>query len=227
MLCKECGAMNKDGALFCSQCGNLLNKEEVEEHKEEIINESHEDPIEEVKEEYVQNEDVKECEEEIIDEPEQVQEEKIIVEPEQVQEEIKEDQRVYCQYCGEKIYPSALICPHCGSSTGKTIPVTLMIEDKNNIGLNVLSLFSPLFGIFGYLIFKDKLPKMTKSMRNFAIIGIACLCAFFFLLGVTSELGKETCQYSEQGTRCQEEVYQDGYCQYHYFMTQNPFFQNF
>ena len=61
MLCKECGAMNKDGALFCSQCGNLLNKEEVEEHKEEIINESHEDPIEEVKEEYVQNEDVKEC----------------------------------------------------------------------------------------------------------------------------------------------------------------------
>lgn len=227
MLCKECGAMNKEGALFCSQCGTLLSKEEVEEYKEEMINENHEEIVEEVNEECAIKEDVQEHEEEKTDKPEQVQEE-IIDEPKQVQEESIDNRFVYCKYCGEKIYPSALICPHCGSSTGKTIPVSLMIEDKKNIGLNVLSLISPLFGIFGYLIFKDKLPKMTKSMRNFAIIGIISLIAFFFLIGVTSELSKETCHYSDQqGTRCQEEVYQDGYCQYHYFMTQNPFFQNF
>lgn len=225
MLCKECGAMNKEGALFCSQCGTLLSKEEVKEYKEEAINESYEEH-EEVKEECAINEDVQEHEEKI-DALEQVQEEKND-ESEQILEEIKDERFVYCKYCGEKIYPSALICPHCGSATGKTIPVSLMIEDKKNIGLNVLSLISPLFGIFGYLIFKDKLPKMTKSMRNFAIIGIVCLIALFFLIGVTSELSKETCHYSDQqGTRCQEEVYQDGYCQYHYFMTQNPFFQNF
>lgn len=229
MKCNQCGNINKEGSLFCSQCGNPLNKEEIVEE-----NVKHEDVVEvladEIAEENVTHEEVVEVLADEIAEENTKHEESTETLENEAQEETLEkvQEEIYCEYCKNKIFPTTVICPHCGSATGKTIPVSLTIEDKRNIGLDILSLLSPLFGIFAYLIFKDKLPKLTKSMKNFSLIGIAIILIVIMLSGVLSMFGKERCKYTDtSGQRCSEEVYEDGYCQYHYFTNQNPFFQNF
>ncbi len=200
MICQHCGNENREGALFCSQCGKPL------EIKEEVIEEIKDD-----EEEIVENK-----QEEVVEE---IKEEPII-------EEKKE--QYYCQYCHSEIYESTIICPHCGSLLKKGVPVYLNIEDKSNIGLNILSLINPLIGIFGYLIFKNYLPKLTKAMRNFALIGLSIILLLAIVVVFANNIVKDTCHYTTMdGQRCQEEVYKDGLCPYHYTQQNNSFFQYF
>ncbi len=212
MKCNQCEYINKDDALFCTQCGAPLKEEEELTVVEELVQEEVKEEIEEVFTDNQSEELVEDKHEEPVE-----KEETIIV----------EDEKIYCQICQNEIYESTVICPHCGSATGKTVPVQLVIEDKENIGLNLLSLFVPVLGILSYFIFREKLPKLTKKMAVFGLIGLIIMIVSSGL-AYLPEMFKDTCSYvSSSEEKCDQEVYQDGYCEYHYFIQQNPFFQNF
>ena len=74
---------------------------------------------------------------------------------------------MYCENCGEEISKEAYICPKCGVKVKKDDE----IEDKPNIGLNILSLLFPIIGIILYFSWKSKTPKKAKSVLTYGLIG--------------------------------------------------------
>jgi hypothetical protein len=81
----------------------------------------------------------------------------------------------YCSYCGKEIMNEAVLCPHCGCSTGARE------LDMPNTGLNILALLFPLIGLVLYLIFHDKTPTKANKIGQFALIGF-CIGTFCSLM---------------------------------------------
>ena len=74
---------------------------------------------------------------------------------------------MYCENCGEEISKEAYICPKCGVKVKKDDEV----EDKPNIGLNILALLFPIIGIILYFSWKSATPKKAKSILTYGLIG--------------------------------------------------------
>lgn len=75
---------------------------------------------------------------------------------------------MYCKNCGAEISKEAYVCPKCGVKVKED---ENNINDKPNVGLNILSLFIPLVGLILYFSWKNNMPKKAKSILTFSLIG--------------------------------------------------------
>lgn len=76
----------------------------------------------------------------------------------------------FCSHCGAQIDDQAVVCVHCGVSTGTS--AQSVQPDAPSIGFAILSFFIPLVGLILYLIWKDKTPLRAKSCGKGALIGV-------------------------------------------------------
>lgn len=75
---------------------------------------------------------------------------------------------MYCKNCGAEISKEAYVCPKCGVKVKED---ENNVDDKPNVGLNILSLFIPLVGLILYFSWKNNTPKKAKSILTFSLIG--------------------------------------------------------
>lgn len=82
----------------------------------------------------------------------------------------------YCQHCGQEVREEAVVCIHCGCAISPANQVVKNEEDKNSLGLNILSFLIPIVGLILYLVnLKDK-PIMAKGIGKSALIGFIINC---------------------------------------------------
>ena len=77
----------------------------------------------------------------------------------------------FCQHCGKEVLDEALICPGCGCSV-QTINNTKVIggDESVSVGLVVLSVLIPLFGIIYWPVQAKARPKCARTCGIAAII---------------------------------------------------------
>lgn len=83
----------------------------------------------------------------------------------------------FCSKCGKEIHDEAVICVHCGCSTGDSKP---MEEDNVSVGLCFLSFFIPLFGIIYWPVMHSRTPKKARACGLTGLISWA-ICFVFYL----------------------------------------------
>jgi hypothetical protein len=76
---------------------------------------------------------------------------------------------MYCRTCGNQINDNAIICVNCDCSVSDKKTV----EDVVNVGLCVLAVFVPLFGIIYWAIKYKETPKAARAVGITAVISIA------------------------------------------------------
>ena len=74
---------------------------------------------------------------------------------------------MYCKNCGAEISKESYVCPKCGVK----VKEEKNIEDKPNIGLNIVSLLFPIIGIILYFVWRKETPNKAKSVLIFGLIG--------------------------------------------------------
>ncbi len=78
---------------------------------------------------------------------------------------------MFCSNCGTQVHDDAVVCINCGCAIQE--PATnnrKIVEDKANVGLCVLSVFIPLFGIIYWALQYKETPKMARACGITALI---------------------------------------------------------
>lgn len=70
----------------------------------------------------------------------------------------------YCANCGAELNENAAVCVKCGAAVQK------LAEDKVSVGLVILSVFIPLFGIIYWPVKAKECPKRAKACGIAALI---------------------------------------------------------
>lgn len=84
----------------------------------------------------------------------------------------------YCRYCGQEVYPDAVVCVHCGRSLeNKNITIT----DSGSVGWAFLGFFFPIVGLILYLVWKEERPKTAKMVGRGALINVIVSVALFLI----------------------------------------------
>ena len=92
----------------------------------------------------------------------------------------------YCQHCGKEILDEAVICPGCGCSVQGTDNAQAMRVDQSvSVGLVVLAVLIPLFGLIYWPVQSKTRPKCAQACGIAAIISWA---VSFVLIMATSGL---------------------------------------
>ena len=76
----------------------------------------------------------------------------------------------YCSKCGAELVDEAVICPNCGCAVEGFEPAKPAEEDKASVGLCILSVLIPLFGIIYWAVKHKATPKKAKACGIAAII---------------------------------------------------------
>lgn len=80
----------------------------------------------------------------------------------------------FCSTCGKEVHENAVICVHCGCEIPQ---MQNTLDDKPNMGLNILSLFFPIVGLVLFCVNLEKKPTSAKSYGVWALIGfVAGIC---------------------------------------------------
>ena len=93
---------------------------------------------------------------------------------------------MFCSKCGKEIMDEAVICVHCGckveGSKAQSVEThaKAQVEDKVSVGLCVLSVLIPLFGIIYWPLKHKVTPKKAQACGIAGIISWAI--SFVFLL---------------------------------------------
>lgn len=70
----------------------------------------------------------------------------------------------FCSKCGKEIMDEAVVCPNCGCPVANINPnAQNSTSDQVNIGLCILSVFIPLFGIIWWITKYKEKPKEAKA----------------------------------------------------------------
>ena len=89
----------------------------------------------------------------------------------------------FCRYCGKEHLDEAVICPHCGCATKEENRApSAETNDSISIGLVVLSIFIPLFGIIYWPVMAKSRPRCAKTCGIAAIISWAVYFVFWTLI---------------------------------------------
>lgn len=68
----------------------------------------------------------------------------------------------FCSKCGKELVDEAVICPHCGCMV-EAAPKMPAANDTVSVGLVILSVLIPLFGIIYWPAVHEKTPKRGKA----------------------------------------------------------------
>lgn len=87
---------------------------------------------------------------------------------------------VFCRKCGKEIESEAVICIHCGCSTGyNDYSSSRKADDVPDSGLNLISFLIPIVGLILYCTNSANYPKKASAIGKYALIGF--LVGFFFI----------------------------------------------
>lgn len=79
---------------------------------------------------------------------------------------------MYCQNCGQQIDDKAIVCPHCGVATGKSVQSA---DSKTNavaiVGF-IFSFFISLIGLICSIVGYANAPKHGGNGRGLSVAGI-------------------------------------------------------
>lgn len=90
---------------------------------------------------------------------------------------------MFCSKCGKEINDEAVVCIHCGCTTGSRKASIENSNDAPNAGFAVLGFFIPLVGLILYLVNKDTAPLKAKSAGKGALIGFCVSIALSIIYG--------------------------------------------
>ena len=90
----------------------------------------------------------------------------------------------YCSKCGTELVDEAVICPNCGCAVEGFEPAKPAEEDKASVGLCVLSVLIPLFGIIYWAVKHKATPKKAKACGIAAIISWVASFVFSMIYSV-------------------------------------------
>ncbi len=93
----------------------------------------------------------------------------------------------FCQHCGKEIVDEAVVCTNCGCSVVQTNNVTAEVDDTVDIGLVVLSVLIPLFGIIYWPLNAKTRPKCASACGIAAII--SWVICFLFSVIIMAAVG--------------------------------------
>ena len=88
----------------------------------------------------------------------------------------------YCQNCGAEINDNAVVCTKCGCSTTQTNQVA-EVDDTVSVGLVVLAVVIPLFGIIYWPVKAKSRPKCAKACGIAGIISWVVWALFLIIRG--------------------------------------------
>ncbi len=91
----------------------------------------------------------------------------------------------FCQHCGKEVLDEAVICPGCGCSVQAVNHTQAAeVDDSISVGLVILSVFVPLFGIIYWILKAKTRPKCAQTCGIAAII--AWVASFAFSMFISS-----------------------------------------
>ena len=94
---------------------------------------------------------------------------------------------MFCNKCGKEIADDAVVCIHCGRSVGNKAVEVASDEDKVSVGLCILAVLIPLFGIIYWPLKHKETPKKAKACGIAAIISwaVSFVLSFVFSMVVS------------------------------------------
>ncbi len=97
----------------------------------------------------------------------------------------------FCSKCGKEIMEEAVICPNCGCSvsTPTTTP-NVTDHDEISVGLVILSILIPLFGIIYWAVKAKETPKKAKACGIAGLIswGVSIIFSVIFSAATFSSI---------------------------------------
>lgn len=107
----------------------------------------------------------------------------------------KEVAEMYCRHCGEQIDDKAVICPKCGVPVNEAFFASIgqagqngqagqsgqNEKDSPSAGFTILSLLFPVVGLILWLVWKDTMPKRSKSCGTGALAAVVAVVAVIVL----------------------------------------------
>lgn len=100
---------------------------------------------------------------------------------------------MFCKNCGKYIRGNSAYCKRCKSlllfSRRKNLDKELSDEyysekDRNSIGADVISFIMPLIGIILFFIYKDTLPRKSRSIAESLILGCIVWAALIVMFNI-------------------------------------------
>lgn len=91
---------------------------------------------------------------------------------------IRKEEKImkYCQHCGKQLLNEAVICPGCGCF----VQAETHIDGSVSVGLVILAILIPLFGIIYWPVKAKTRPKCARACGIAAII--SCVVSLVFML---------------------------------------------
>lgn len=90
----------------------------------------------------------------------------------------------FCRHCGKEVLDEAIICPGCGCSI--QVSNNVNVDNSISIGLVIVSILIPLFGIIYWPINAKTRPKCAEACGIAALISWAVY--IFFWVSISMNL---------------------------------------
>ena len=90
----------------------------------------------------------------------------------------------FCQHCGKEIMDEAVICPGCGCAVqaASNAQVVTPVDDSVSVGLVILAVLLPIFGVIYWPVNAKKRPKCAKACGIAGIISWAVSFVIYYVM---------------------------------------------
>lgn len=91
----------------------------------------------------------------------------------------------FCSTCGKEVNDAAVVCVHCGCSTGNKAA----LDDAPNFGYALLGFCFPIVGLILFLVWKDTKPLNAKMAGKGALACLIFAIVCYALIFIVAMLG--------------------------------------
>ena len=88
----------------------------------------------------------------------------------------------FCSKCGKEIMDEAIVCPGCGCAVVSPTTPAQVANDEVNVGLCILAVLIPLFGIIYWPLKHKENPKKAKACGIAGLISWGVGLLFYFII---------------------------------------------